>query len=92
MTLDGIRDAEEMYLKIFMSKILLLKPTIILVGKAVSRRAQELLLDQNIVAIQHVKQTTLDRVSLQTGASILNSSDVIHMNPNNEHIPAYFDT
>ena len=41
-----------------------------------------MLLNHNVVAIQHVKQTTLSRVALQTGASILHSSDVMHMNMN----------
>ena len=79
-SLEGISEAEEIFLNIFMGKILYLKPNVVLVGKAVSRRAQELLLQHDIITIQHVKQTTLSRVARQTNGTILHSNDIIHMN------------
>jgi hypothetical protein len=36
---------------------------IILVGKAVARRAQELLCEHNVVVMQNVKLTVLERVA-----------------------------
>jgi hypothetical protein len=50
---------------------------IILVGKAVARRAQELLCDHSVVVMQHVKPTLLACVSRLTGATTLASTDHI---------------
>jgi len=52
-----------------------LLPDILLVGRAVSRRAQELLLKANVVLIQHIKPTLMARIARQTGATILSSTD-----------------
>jgi hypothetical protein len=55
------------------------------VGRAVSRRAQELLLDANVTLVQHVKASLLARISRQTGATIISSTDHI-MNQFGAHV------
>ena len=52
-----------------------LKPTVILVGKAVARRAQELLCDYTVAVMQNVKPQLLERISRMTGAMMLPSTD-----------------
>ena len=52
-----------------------LKPDIILVGKAVARRAQELLYEYPVAVMQNMKQHLLERVSRMTGAMMLPSTD-----------------
>jgi 1-phosphatidylinositol-3-phosphate 5-kinase len=56
-------------------KILKLKPDVLIVGRSVSRRAQELLLNADVVLIQRVKSNLLDRISRQTGATVISSTD-----------------
>ena len=55
-SLDTLIEQEDQYLKILVEKIMSLKPDIILVGKAVARRAQELLYDYPVAILQNVKQ------------------------------------
>lgn len=56
-----------------------------MVGKGVSRRAQELLLKNNIQLLQQVKASLLNRISRQTGATIISSTDHI-MNQFGAHV------
>ena len=44
-----------------------LKPDIILVGGSVARKAQEILCSHNVVVMQNVKASLLERVSRMTG-------------------------
>mmetsp|Transcript_9237 Transcript_9237/g.17384 ORF Transcript_9237/g.17384 Transcript_9237/m.17384 type:complete len:2047 (+) Transcript_9237:105-6245(+) len=76
-SLNTLLEQEEKYLQILVSKITKLKPDILMVGRSVSRKAQELLLETNIVVIQHVKAELMDRIARQTGATILFSTDHI---------------
>jgi len=62
-------------MEILVAKIVSLDPSVLLVGKAVCRQAQELFLKSNIVYIQHVKPSLMTKVSRQTGATILSSTD-----------------
>ena len=52
-----------------------LKPDIILVGRSVARKAQEILCSHNVVVMQSVKASLLERVSRMTGALMLPSTD-----------------
>jgi chaperonin GroEL (HSP60 family) len=54
-SLDTLIDQEDKFLEIMVDKIMSLSPDIILVGKSVSRRAQELLSSHHVVVFQHVK-------------------------------------
>ena len=74
-SLQTLLEQEEKYMEILGTKIVGLKPDVLLVGRAVSRRAQELLLHANVVLIQHVKPSLMQRVARQTGATILSSTD-----------------
>ena len=74
-SLDTLIEQEDQYLKILVEKIMSLKPDIILVGKAVARRAQELLYDYPVAILQNIKQLLLERISRMTGAIILPSID-----------------
>ena len=72
---DTLIEQEDQYLKILVEKIMSLKPDIIFVGKAVARRAQELLYDYPVAILQNIKQLLLERISRMTGAIILPSID-----------------
>lgn len=74
-SLQTLLEQEEKYMEILVNKIVGLKPDVLLVGRAVSRRAQELLLASSVVLVQHVKPALMQRVSRQTGATILSSTD-----------------
>jgi len=68
-------EQEDKYTEILVEKIMSLKPDIILVGRSVARRAQEILCSHNVVVMQSVKASLLERVSRMTGALMLPSTD-----------------
>ena len=74
-SLDTLLEQEERYMEILVTKMFKLKPDILIVGKGVCRKAQELLLRANIVLIQYVKPTLMTRIARQTGATVLSSID-----------------
>ena len=84
-SLDTLLEQEGKYTEILVRKILKLKPDVLMVGKAVSRRAQELLLRANVVLIQHVKASLMNRISRQTGATIITSTSHV-MNQFGTHV------
>ena len=84
-SLDTLLEQEDKYMEILVGKIIKLKPDILMVGRSVSRRAQELLLKARVVLLQHVKSTILSRISRQTGATIISSTDHI-MNQFGAHV------
>eukprot|EP00804_Cyclotella_cryptica_P008084 CCRYP_004583-RD/>CCRYP_004583-RD protein AED:0.04 eAED:0.04 QI:1013/1/1/1/0.87/0.66/9/209/1984 len=75
VSLDALLEQEERYMEILVTKIFKLKPNVLLVGRSVSRKAQELLLRANIALIQYVKPTLMTRIARQTGATVLSSID-----------------
>jgi len=76
-SLDTLLEQEERYMEILVAKIVGLKPNILLVGRSVCRHAQELFLKSNVVLLQHVKPTLMRKISRQTGAAIMGSTDHI---------------
>jgi hypothetical protein len=74
---EALFEQEQKYMEILVGKILKLQPDILMVGRFVSRKAHELLLDAGVVLIQHVKATLLSRIARQTGATIISSTDHI---------------
>lgn len=74
-SLNTLLEQEAKYLQILVAKITKIKPDVLIVGRSVSRRAQELLLETNIVLIQHVKPSLMDRIARQTNATVLSSTD-----------------
>ena len=74
-SLDTLIEQETKYIEILVEKILSLQPDIVVVGKSISRRAQELLSEQRVVALQNVKPQQLERMSRLLGAKILPSTD-----------------
>lgn len=84
-SLETLLEQESTYIEILVGKILKVKPDILMVGRAVSRRAQELLLEANVTLVQHVKVSLLNRISRQTGATIISSTDHI-MNQFGAHV------
>jgi hypothetical protein len=56
-------------------KIANLTPDLLLVGKSVSRQAQEFLQQHNIVLVMHVKPSLMERIARRTGAMIIASID-----------------
>jgi hypothetical protein len=79
-SLEVLYEQESKYMEILVSRILKIHPHLLLVGKSVSRKAQELLIKAGIILIQHVKVSLLSRIARQTGASILPSTEHILMN------------
>mmetsp|Transcript_59378 Transcript_59378/g.145265 ORF Transcript_59378/g.145265 Transcript_59378/m.145265 type:complete len:2104 (+) Transcript_59378:138-6449(+) len=84
-SLDTLLEQEDKYIEILVGKILKVKPDVLIVGKAVSRSAQELLMKNNVQLLQHVKASLLSRISRQTGATIISSTDHI-MNQFGAHV------
>jgi 1-phosphatidylinositol-3-phosphate 5-kinase len=78
--LEVLFEQESKYMEILVSRILKIRPNILLVGKSVIRKAQELLIKAGIILIQHVKVSLLSRIARQMGASILPSMEHILMN------------
>jgi hypothetical protein len=76
-SLETLFEQEDKYMEILVGKILKLKPDILMVGRSVSRKAQELLLKAGVVLIQHVKVNLLGRISRQTGAIVISSTDLV---------------
>ena len=74
-SMDTLIEQEDRYLEILVDKIMSLRPDIILVGKAVARKAQELLCSHNVVVMQGVKPQLLERISRASGAMMLPSTD-----------------
>jgi len=74
-SLETLLEQESRYLQILVTKITKMKPDILMVGRSVSRKAQELLLGTGIVLLQHVKPSLMERIARQTGATILSSTD-----------------
>lgn len=80
-SLETLFEQENAYMEILVGKILKVKPDLVLVGKAVSRRAQELLLEAGVVLVQHVKAILMARIARQTGATVL-TNHVNQFGPN----------
>jgi len=77
-SLDTLLEQESKYMEIIVAKITKLKPDVLMVGRSVNRKAQELLLSRtNIVLLQHVKVGLMERIARQTGATILSSTNQI---------------
>jgi hypothetical protein len=74
-SLETLIEQEDRYTEILVEKILTLKPNVILVGRSVARRAQEILCENNVVVLQSVKATLLERIARMTGAIVLPSTD-----------------
>ena len=84
-SLHTLLEQEGKYMELLVGRILKLKPDVLCVGRSVSRRALELFLKANVVLIQHVKSTLMSRISRQTGATIISSTDHI-MNQFGAHV------
>lgn len=65
------------FINILLTKFSYVAPPsdVLIVGKSVCRKAQELLLRANIVLCQYTKATLMSRIARQTGAKVLSSID-----------------
>jgi 1-phosphatidylinositol-3-phosphate 5-kinase len=63
-SLDTLIEQEDKYTEILVEKIMTLKPDIILVGRSVARKAQEMLCGYNVAVMQSVKPSLLERYVL----------------------------
>ena len=73
--LETLIEQEDKHLEILVEKILSLKPDVIILGRSISRKALELLVAQNVVALQNVKESQLDRIARLLGATVLPTTD-----------------
>jgi 1-phosphatidylinositol-3-phosphate 5-kinase len=62
-SMDTLIEQEDKHMELAVQKIMSLKPDIILVGKAIGRKAQELLCGHNVVVMQNVKPQLLERIA-----------------------------
>lgn len=76
-SLETLFEQEDRYMEILVGKILQYQPDLLFVGRSVSRKAQELLLKAGVILMQHVKPNLLSRISRQTGATVISSTDHI---------------
>jgi 1-phosphatidylinositol-3-phosphate 5-kinase len=74
-SLEILFEQEDKYTEILVGKILKVQPDLVIVGRSVSRKAQELLLKADVVLLQHVKARMMQRIARQTGATIISSTD-----------------
>lgn len=74
-SMDTLIEQEDKYMELLVEKIMSLHPDIIMVGKSVARKAQELLCEHHVVVMQNVKLKLLERLSRVTGALLLPSTD-----------------
>lgn len=61
-SMDTLIEQEDKYMEILVDKIMSMKPDIILVGKSVARKAQELLCGHNVIVMQNVKLNLLEKI------------------------------
>ena len=85
-SLETLIEQEEKYIEILVEKISSLKPDVLIVGKSISGKAQELLFNQNMVALQNVKARQLERISRMLDATILPTTDHIFQQKSDECI------
>jgi len=78
----ALMEQEERHLEVLINKITKISPDIVICGRAVNRKAQELFLKANILLLQSVKSVLLERISRQTGAIILSSAEIINQGTN----------
>lgn len=78
VSMDILIEQEDKYIELLVDKIMSLKPDIILVGKSVARKAQELFCNYKVIVMQNMKQSRLEYISRMTGAKILTSTDQIY--------------
>eukprot|EP01033_Poteriospumella_lacustris_P022103 gene22103-16543_t len=76
-SMDTLIEQEDKHMELLVDKIMSLKPDIILVGKSVARKAQELLCEHQLIVMQNVKLKLLERLSRMTGAMLLPSTDTM---------------
>ena len=74
-SMDQLIEQEEKYIKILVDKVLSLKPDIIFVGKSVARKAQEILVENEVLVMQNVKFSLLERIARVTNAMLLPATD-----------------
>lgn len=75
LSLEPVIMQEQEYVDRAVAKILGLGPNLVLVGKSVSRLAQESLLAHGITLVLNLKPSVLERVARITGADIITSVD-----------------
>ena len=61
-SMDTLIEQEDKHMEIAVSKIMSLHPNVILVGKSIGRKAQELLCEHDVVVMQNVKMSILEKV------------------------------
>jgi hypothetical protein len=82
--LDTLLEQEETYMEILVGKIARLQPDILMVGKSVSREAQDMLFKRNISVVLNVEAELMEKVARCTGAKIVTSTD--HVDKMGEHV------
>ncbi|PRP82442.1 FYVE finger-containing phosphoinositide kinase [Planoprotostelium fungivorum] len=74
LQLDDVLMQEEMYLKLLVAQISALGPDLLIIGKNVSRLAQEFLLEAGIAFTLNVKEKVVKRIARATSADVLTST------------------
>eukprot|EP00947_MAST-08B_sp_MAST-8B-sp1_P006463 g6463.t1 len=74
-SLETLRDQEDMHVALLVAKVMALQPDVLFVGRSVSRKAQEQLLEAGVTLVLNVEPTQLSRIARLTGALMLASID-----------------
>eukprot|EP00629_Pelagomonadales_sp_RCC1024_P016914 CAMPEP_0119289286 /NCGR_PEP_ID=MMETSP1329-20130426/38774_1 /TAXON_ID=114041 /ORGANISM="Genus nov. species nov., Strain RCC1024" /LENGTH=1488 /DNA_ID=CAMNT_0007290085 /DNA_START=1173 /DNA_END=5636 /DNA_ORIENTATION=- len=68
-------EQEQKYTQIMVERLVRSRPNLLLVGKSVSRQAQEYLLEHDVIVMQNIKQNLMKRIARMTDCTILSSTD-----------------
>eukprot|EP01117_Protostelium_nocturnum_P012281 TRINITY_DN451_c1_g2_i2.p1 TRINITY_DN451_c1_g2~~TRINITY_DN451_c1_g2_i2.p1 ORF type:complete len:1716 (+),score=603.02 TRINITY_DN451_c1_g2_i2:129-5276(+) len=71
LQLDDVLLQERSFLKLLVAQIAALEPDLLIIGKTVSRLAQEFLIEEGIAFTLNVKQNVIERIARATSADIL---------------------
>ena len=85
-SLETLFEQEDKYMELLVHKLLKLEPDVLIIGRSVNRKAHELLVKANIILIQRVNMNLLNRISRQTGATVVSSADHHSMNQLNVEV------
>lgn len=75
VSMDVLLQQDEVYSNLFIKKVLLLSPALVLVERGMVERAVSELTTNNVTALLHLKRSTLELIARVTKAKLLSSVD-----------------
>ena len=90
LQIDDVLSQERSHLKFLVARIAALKPDLVLIGKSVSRLAQEFLCEENITFALNVKSRVLRRIARAIETDILASPTDNLLDPNLGQVESFY--